>query len=174
MATRDILSPELTPWVVGAAGVVMLGALGLAMRIGIARDPRPEIALERAIEIICGSARWTGEQPTATVDHMTDVIEALVQDAATERISMWGANVPIPAFGAIRSALTKIPASYWRDHQVDLLAFYENRAGRTCPLLVGLSDRVSPDSYSDLCFDRSEIERFKRSSIVARPRTACP
>ena len=113
------------------------------------RSPRPDLTLD---ELVTGFTLGTNEN-----DHLEtlgSLFAAIQQEAVLGSVTTWGRlNCPI---GQSHTPLTAMPASHWRDHQIDLLDFLcdpERRPGKTN------RSGILPDNdyYSDLRLNRDQV-----------------
>ena len=155
--SKDAIPAQLTPDVALAAIIVMAGAMIIAVRIALAATPKPTLTFADVLTLVFGTSRY---EITGTGIKFSDL--ALAEAAAIEDISIWGSRVPVPAFPKIKSAMLKIPPTYWEGHRINTLAYAENAASITQNLLTGL-DRTPPrDAYFYLHFDKEEMRLLKR------------
>ena len=159
---KDAIPSQLALYVALAAIIVMTVALILAVRIALAATPKPTLTFADALTLVFGTSKYEITGTTIKYDDLDDFALALAQSAATEDTSIWGSRVPISAFQKIKSAMVKIPPTYWEQHRIDTLACAENAKSVTQHLLADLSQTPPSDAYFDLHFDKEEIRRLKK------------
>jgi hypothetical protein len=160
--SKDAIPAQLTPYVALAAIIVMAGAMIIAVRIALAATPKPTLTFADVLTLVFGTSRYEITGTGIKFSDLDDFARALAEAAAIEDISIWGSRVPVPAFPKIKSAMLKIPPTYWEGHRINTLAYAENAASITQNLLTGL-DRTPPrDAYFYLHFDKEEMRLLKR------------
>jgi hypothetical protein len=162
IAVLKIAPVHLGPYVALPAGIVMLAALALAVRIALAATPKPTLTFADVLTLVLGTSRYEITGTGIRFEDLDDLALTLGQSAAIEEISIWGTRVPIRAFQKIKSAMVRIPPTYWEDHRINTLAYAENAASVTQELLADLGRTPPRDAYFDMHFDKEEMRRLKK------------
>ena len=160
---RDAIPAQLTLYVGLAVITVMLAAIFLAARIALATTPKPTLTFVDVLTLVFGTSRYEITGTGIKFDDLDDFALALVESAAIEDISIWGARVPIVAFRKIKSAMVKISSTYWEDHRINTLAHAEKGDSVTQKLLADLTENRQAMPISTCILTRRKCGGSKES-----------